>query len=122
VALWLPALRGWWWCAINATFDAAPHVFLLLLPVLPLRRHKHATLTYISSARSTFSYTWTYGGPVSLVWGWIIIVVMNLFVGLALSELASCGLLLGFRGWWVGARSPVAGTWQGRGQLQSEGA
>lgn len=47
--------------------------------------------------RSTFSYTWMYGGSVAIVWGWVLITIMNVFVGLALSEMAS-GEHLAFKG------------------------
>lgn len=59
-------------------------------------------LSPITGLTGTFSYTWLYGGPVAVIWGWIIIVAMNLFVGLALSEMASAFPTAGGVFYWSG--------------------
>lgn len=59
-------------------------------------------LSPITGLTGTFSYTWTYGGPVAIVWGWILVTTMNLFVGLSLSELASSFPTAGGVFYWSG--------------------
>ena len=36
-----------------------------------------------------YSYGFTYGGPVSLIWGWIITAIFSQFISLALGEICS---------------------------------
>jgi amino acid transporter len=43
-----------------------------------------------------------YGGPVAIIWGWVLVTVMNLFVGLALSEMASAFPTAGGVFYWSG--------------------
>jgi amino acid transporter len=43
-----------------------------------------------------------YGGPVAIIWGWILVTTMNLFVGLALSEMASAFPTAGGVFYWSG--------------------
>ena len=43
----------------------------------------HAGLT------GTYAYLYTYGGPVSMIWGWILVSTANLIVALSMSEICS---------------------------------
>ncbi|ELU40135.1 hypothetical protein AG1IA_05843 [Rhizoctonia solani AG-1 IA] len=46
-------------------------------------------IALLPSIASCLVYSLPYGGPVSMVWGWLTASVLILFVGLALAELAS---------------------------------
>lgn len=35
----------------------------------------------------TYGYLWLYGGPVSIVWGWLLVGCMNFIVGLSMAEI-----------------------------------
>ncbi|KAI8466411.1 MAG: amino acid/polyamine transporter I [Monoraphidium minutum] len=59
-------------------------------------------LSPITGLTGTFSYTWLYGGPLAIVWGWVLVTVMNLFMGLALSEMASAFPTAGGTFYWSG--------------------
>lgn len=37
----------------------------------------------------TYFYLYTYGGPVSIVWGWLLVSTANLLLGLVLAEICS---------------------------------
>jgi len=37
----------------------------------------------------TYAHLYTYGGPVSIVWGWIMICLFNFLLGLVLAEICS---------------------------------
>jgi amino acid transporter len=37
----------------------------------------------------TYAFLYTYGGPVSAIWGWCLVVCFNFMIGLILSEICS---------------------------------
>jgi amino acid transporter len=55
-------------------------LFLLVNDVVLLSR---AGLT------GTYAFLYTYGGPVSAIWGWCLVVSFNFMIGLILSEICS---------------------------------
>lgn len=46
-------------------------------------------LTCWSAVAGTLSQTCTNGGPVALVWGWVVASVLSIFVGLSLADICS---------------------------------
>ena len=59
-------------------------------------------LSPITGLTGTFTYTWQYGGPVAIVWGWVLVTSANLLVGLALAEMASAFPTAGGTYYWSG--------------------
>eukprot|EP00879_Flechtneria_rotunda_P025633 GHRR01027262.1.p1 GENE.GHRR01027262.1~~GHRR01027262.1.p1 ORF type:complete len:104 (+),score=0.59 GHRR01027262.1:914-1225(+) len=37
----------------------------------------------------TYAYLYTYGGPVSIIWGWLLVCSFNFLLGLLLAEICS---------------------------------
>lgn len=70
---------------------------------LLLSLHTHSTLYRIASC---LVYSLPYGGPVSMVWGWLVASILIMFVGLALAELASAAPTSGGLYFWTWAFSP----------------
>ena len=46
-------------------------------------------ISILSGALTSYFIGMTYGGPVDLVWGWVLVGVMVLIVGLGMAEIAS---------------------------------
>ncbi|QRV89535.1 amino acid permease [Ceratobasidium sp. AG-Ba] len=63
-------------------------------------------IALLPSIASSLVYAIPYGGPVSMVWGWLIASVFILFVGLALAELASAAPTSGGLYFWTWTFSP----------------
>ncbi|WIA39719.1 hypothetical protein OEZ86_005781 [Tetradesmus obliquus] len=55
--------------------------------------HNFATtfsfLSPITGLTGTYAFLYTYGGPVSAIWGWCLVVCFNFMIGLILSEICS---------------------------------
>ncbi|WVR04519.1 hypothetical protein IAU60_001523 [Kwoniella sp. DSM 27419] len=60
----------------------------------------------VPSIASTIFYNLPYGGPVGMVWGWLISAILILFVGLAMGELASSMPTSGGLYFWTHRLSP----------------
>ncbi|CAE6413567.1 unnamed protein product [Rhizoctonia solani] len=63
-------------------------------------------IALVPSIASSLVYSLPYGGPVSMVWGWLAASVMIMFVGLALAELASAAPTSGGLYFWTWTFSP----------------
>ncbi|GAB1521707.1 hypothetical protein RhiTH_004804 [Rhizoctonia solani] len=63
-------------------------------------------IALLPSIASCLVYSLPYGGPVSMVWGWLTASVLILFVGLALAELASAAPTSGGLYFWTWTFSP----------------
>lgn len=59
-----------------------------------------------NSIASSLVYALPYGGPVSMVWGWLAASTLIMFVGLALAELASAAPTSGGLYFWTWTFSP----------------
>lgn len=46
-------------------------------------------LSPITGLTGTYGYLWTYGGPLSIVWGWLLVSLANMIVGSVLAEICS---------------------------------
>ena len=46
-------------------------------------------ISVLSGCLTLYYFGMTYGGPVAIVWGWIIVGAMTLVVGLGMAEIAS---------------------------------
>ncbi|WWD15629.1 hypothetical protein CI109_100051 [Kwoniella shandongensis] len=60
----------------------------------------------VPSIASTIIYNLPYGGPVSMIWGWLISACLILFIGLAMGELASSMPTSGGLYYWTHKLSP----------------
>ncbi|WWC67793.1 uncharacterized protein I206_101706 [Kwoniella pini CBS 10737] len=60
----------------------------------------------VPSIASTIFYNLPYGGPVGMIWGWLISSVLILFIGLAMGELASSMPTSGGLYFWTHRLSP----------------
>ncbi|KAG9095817.1 GABA-specific high-affinity permease, partial [Ceratobasidium sp. 392] len=58
-------------------------------------------IALLPSIASSLVYALPYGGPVSMVWGWLIASVFILFIGLAMAELASAAPTSGGLYFWT---------------------
>lgn len=56
----------------------------------------------ITGLTGALSYVWSYGGPVTVVWGWCLVAAANVVVGLALAEIASAFPTAGGVYFWAG--------------------
>ncbi|CUA75900.1 putative amino-acid permease PB24D3,02c [Schizosaccharomyces pombe 972h-] [Rhizoctonia solani] len=63
-------------------------------------------IALLPSIASCLVYSLPYGGPVSMVWGWLAASIMIMFVGLALAELASAAPTSGGLYFWTWTFSP----------------
>ncbi|CAE6457090.1 unnamed protein product [Rhizoctonia solani] len=63
-------------------------------------------IALLPSIASCLVYSLPYGGPVSMVWGWLAASVLIMFVGLALAELASTAPTSGGLYFWTWTFSP----------------
>ncbi|QRV74843.1 amino acid permease [Ceratobasidium sp. AG-Ba] len=63
-------------------------------------------IALLPSIASSLVYAIPYGGPVSMVWGWLVASIFILFVGLALAELASAAPTSGGLYFWTWTFSP----------------
>jgi amino acid transporter len=43
----------------------------------------------LAGLTGTYAFLYTYGGPVSAIWGWCLVVSFNFMIGLILSEICS---------------------------------
>ncbi|WRT64901.1 uncharacterized protein IL334_001840 [Kwoniella shivajii] len=60
----------------------------------------------VPSIASTIFYNLPYGGPVGMIWGWLISSILIMFVGLAMGELASSMPTSGGLYFWTHRLSP----------------
>ncbi|WVQ99787.1 hypothetical protein IAU59_006929 [Kwoniella sp. CBS 9459] len=60
----------------------------------------------IPSIASTIFYNLPYGGPVGMIWGWLISAILIMFIGLAMGELASSMPTAGGLYFWTHRLSP----------------
>ncbi|KAH7342012.1 APC amino acid permease [Rhizoctonia solani] len=63
-------------------------------------------IALLPSIASCLVYSLPYGGPVSMVWGWLAASILIMFVGLALAELASAAPTSGGLYFWTWTFSP----------------
>jgi len=69
-------------------------------------------ISILSGALTSYFIGMTYGGPVDLVWGWVLVGVMVLIVGLGMAEIASAYPTAGGLYYWAAKLAPDnAGVW-----------
>jgi amino acid permease (GABA permease) len=69
-------------------------------------------ISILSGALTSYFIGMTYGGPVDLVWGWVLVGVMVLIVGLGMAEIASAYPTAGGLYYWAAKLAPEnPGVW-----------
>jgi amino acid permease (GABA permease) len=71
-------------------------------------------ISVLSGCLTLFYFGMTYGGPVDLVWGWVIVGTMTLIVGLGMAEIASAYPTAGGLYYWsakLSKKNPGAWSW-----------
>jgi amino acid permease (GABA permease) len=69
-------------------------------------------ISILSGALTSYFIGMTYGGPVDLVWGWVLVGVMVLIVGLGMAEIASAYPTAGGLYYWAAKLAPQnPGVW-----------
>ena len=69
-------------------------------------------ISVLSGCLTLYYFGMTYGGPVVIVWGWIIVGVMTLIVGLGMAEIASAYPTAGGLYYWAAKLAETnSGAW-----------
>src|SRR5580698_2018274 len=69
-------------------------------------------ISVLSGCLTLYYFGMTYGGPVDIVWGWVIVGIMTTVVGLGMAEIASAYPTAGGLYFWAGKLSEHnSGAW-----------